>query len=47
VARFLAVLELYRETSVDLQQPEPFGELTVRWTPSAHDQPEQAPATDD
>ena len=47
VARFLAVLELYRETSVDLQQPEPFGELTVRWTPSAHDKPEQAPATDD
>jgi segregation and condensation protein A len=47
VARFLAVLELYRETSVDLLQPEPFGELTVRWTPSAHDNPEQAPATDD
>jgi segregation and condensation protein A len=47
VARFLAVLELYRDTSVDLQQPEPFGELTVRWTPSAHDQPEQAPTTDD
>ena len=31
VARFLAVLELFRERSVDLEQPEPFGELTVRW----------------
>jgi segregation and condensation protein A len=33
VARFLAVLELYREAAVDLEQPEAFGELTVRWTP--------------
>jgi segregation and condensation protein A len=32
VARFLAVLELYRERSVELDQPEPFGELTVRWS---------------
>ena len=32
VARFLAVLELYRERSVWLDQPEAFGELTVRWT---------------
>jgi segregation and condensation protein A len=31
VARFLAVLELYRERSVWLDQPEAFGELTVRW----------------
>ncbi|GAY11363.1 segregation and condensation protein A [Pseudonocardia sp. N23] len=31
VARFLAVLELYRERSVWLEQPEAFGELTVRW----------------
>jgi segregation and condensation protein A len=31
VARFLACLELYRERSVELDQPEPFGELTVRW----------------
>ncbi|OLT15401.1 chromosome segregation protein ScpA [Pseudonocardia sp. CNS-139] len=35
VARFLAVLELFREMSVDLDQPEAFGELTVRWTPRA------------
>ena len=33
VARFLAVLDLYRSAAVDLEQPEPFGELTVRWTP--------------
>jgi segregation and condensation protein A len=33
VARFLAVLELYREMTIDVLQPEPFGELTVRWTP--------------
>jgi segregation and condensation protein A len=33
VARFLAVLDLYRNVTVDLHQPEPFGELTVRWTP--------------
>jgi segregation and condensation protein A len=33
VARFLAVLELYRDATVELEQPESFGELTVRWTP--------------
>ncbi|MDN5747464.1 MAG: segregation/condensation protein A [Pseudonocardia sp.] len=33
VARFLAVLDLYREAVVELEQPEPFGELTVRWAP--------------
>ena len=32
VARFLAVLVMYREQCIDLEQPEPFGELTVRWT---------------
>jgi segregation and condensation protein A len=32
VARFLAVLDLYRERSVELEQPESFGELTVRWS---------------
>jgi segregation and condensation protein A len=47
VARFLAVLDLFRSAVIDLQQPEPFGELTVRWTPSANEQPEQAPTTDD
>ena len=39
VARFLAVLELFRERSVDLEQPESFGELTVRW--GASDLPER------
>ena len=33
VARFLAVLDLFRSAVVELDQPEPFGELTVRWTP--------------
>lgn len=32
VARFLALLELYREGLVDFAQVEPLGELTVRWT---------------
>jgi segregation and condensation protein A len=33
VARFLAVLELFREACVHLDQEEAFGELTVSWTP--------------
>ncbi|MEV0946823.1 segregation/condensation protein A [Rhodococcus sp. NPDC049939] len=32
VARFLALLELYREQSVAFEQPEPLGELLVSWT---------------
>ncbi|MFJ9662404.1 segregation and condensation protein A [Streptomyces griseoflavus] len=32
VARFLALLELYREKAVDLDQETALGELTVRWT---------------
>jgi Uncharacterized conserved protein len=32
VARFLAVLELYRRSAVAFDQLEPLGELTVRWT---------------
>ncbi|MCX4746004.1 segregation/condensation protein A [Kitasatospora sp. NBC_01287] len=31
VARFLALLELYRERALAFEQPEPLGELTVRW----------------
>ncbi len=34
VARFLAVLELYREASVSFEQAEALGELTIRWTGS-------------
>lgn len=32
VARFLAVLELYRGAAIAFEQLEPLGELTVRWT---------------
>ncbi|MFC7449979.1 segregation and condensation protein A [Rhodococcus daqingensis] len=32
VARFLALLELYRERAVAFEQPEPLGELMVSWT---------------
>jgi segregation and condensation protein A len=32
VARFLALLELFREKAVGFDQVTPFGELTVRWT---------------
>ncbi|MFC4565603.1 segregation and condensation protein A [Nocardiopsis mangrovi] len=35
VARFLALLELYRDANVGFDQPEPLGELTVTWTGSA------------
>ena len=28
----MAVLELFREATITLDQPECFGELTVRWT---------------
>jgi segregation and condensation protein A len=32
VARFLALLELFREGVVSFDQVVPMGELTVRWT---------------
>ena len=32
VARFLALLELYRQQRVDFEQLTPLGELHVRWT---------------
>lgn len=32
VARFLAVLELYRRSTLSFEQLEPLGELTVRWS---------------
>jgi segregation and condensation protein A len=35
VARFLALLELYRDGSVAFDQVSPLGELLVRWTGSA------------
>ncbi|WP_426505714.1 segregation and condensation protein A [Dactylosporangium sp. McL0621] len=38
VARFLALLELYRENLIDFEQAEALGELVVRWT-AAEDVP--------
>lgn len=32
VARFLAILELYRQSAVSFEQIEPLGELTIRWS---------------
>lgn len=37
VARFLGVLNLYREAAVVFEQPVPLGPLTVRWTPPSRD----------
>lgn len=31
IVRFLALLELFRTESVDLEQPKPFDEIVVRW----------------
>ena len=31
VARFIAVLELYRHAAITFEQPEPLGELTLQW----------------
>ncbi|GAA4664457.1 hypothetical protein GCM10023347_15550 [Streptomyces chumphonensis] len=39
VARFLALLELYRERAVTLDQDEALGTLTVRWTGDAQTAP--------
>jgi segregation and condensation protein A len=39
VARFLALLELYRERAVGLEQEEALGELLVRWTGDDEHQP--------
>ncbi|MEV6107163.1 segregation/condensation protein A [Streptomyces sp. NPDC051940] len=53
VARFLSLLELYREKAVALEQEEALGELMVRWTGEAGDEPlvtdefDVAPTADD
>nr|WP_229698765.1 segregation/condensation protein A [Wenjunlia tyrosinilytica] len=53
VARFLALLELYREKAVALDQDEALGELLVRWTgdddhqPVVTDEFDRAPDVDD
>lgn len=36
VARFLALLELFREAAVVFEQLTPLGELTIRWTGEEH-----------
>ena len=41
VARFLALLELYRESSVQFEQAEALGALNVRWTGGSVEQAEQ------
>ncbi|QWC87064.1 segregation/condensation protein A [Nocardioidaceae bacterium] len=35
VARFLALLEIFREGVIAFEQPSPLGELTVRWSAAA------------
>ena len=40
VARFLALLELFREGVVSFDQVTPLGELTVRWTGGEDDEVE-------
>ena len=35
VARFLALLELFRERAISFEQLTPLGELTIRWTGTA------------
>nr|WP_252446337.1 segregation/condensation protein A [Pseudonocardia humida] len=47
VARFLACLELFRERSVELDQPEAFGELTVRWLGSGSPDRSTTPELDE
>lgn len=37
VARFLAVLELYRHSAIGFEQVEPLGELTLRWAAESWD----------
>jgi segregation and condensation protein A len=55
VARFLALLELFRESAIGFEQAEALGELTVRWTgpedgdievDDEFDEPPPAAATD-
>ncbi len=45
VARFLGLLNLYREAAVLFDQPEPLGELTVRW--SSDEKSDAGVATDE
>lgn len=42
VVRFLAVLELFKQDLVDLEQPSNFGDLVVTWTGGSGTRPEAA-----
>ena len=46
VARFLALLELYRQQRVVFEQLTPLGELHVRWTGGADPGPDDTDAGD-
>ncbi|NKQ59119.1 segregation/condensation protein A [Amycolatopsis sp. K13G38] len=46
VARFLALLELYRESSVQFEQAEALGALSVRWTGGSVEQAAEAAEQD-
>lgn len=37
VARFLSLLELYRQRRLEFSQPNPLGELVIQWSESAND----------
>ena len=45
VARFLALLELFREGAVAFEQVQALGELTVRWTGDDDDAPTPSTST--
>lgn len=45
VARFLALLELYRGKTIEFDQPDPLGPLSVSWIGELADQPADAPIT--
>ncbi|MFC7402115.1 segregation and condensation protein A [Citricoccus sp. GCM10030269] len=51
VARFLALLEMFRDRAVSFDQQVPLGELVVQWDPGAEDlqnqEPEPVPETED
>lgn len=46
VARFLALLDLYRQATVAFDQADPLGELRVRWTGGTLEEAEAAAAED-
>lgn len=46
VARFLALLDLYREATINLTQPDPLGQLQVQWTGGSVEQASAAAEAD-